>query len=50
MARTHEILYRRFKADESASVIAATARRRYPEADNEAEPVHEHRSIPINRR
>jgi tetratricopeptide (TPR) repeat protein len=50
MARTHETLYRRFKADESASVIAATARRRYPEADNEAEPVHEHRSIPITRR
>ncbi len=50
MARTHEALYRRFKADESASVIAAIARQRYPGADNEAQPVHEHRSIIRNRR
>jgi tetratricopeptide (TPR) repeat protein len=47
MARTHEGLYRRFKADESAQVIAATGRRRYPEADNEAQSVHEHHSIPL---
>jgi tetratricopeptide (TPR) repeat protein len=47
MARTHEALYRRFKADESAQVIAATGRRRYPEADNEAQPVHEHVSMPL---
>jgi tetratricopeptide (TPR) repeat protein len=46
LARTHEGLYRRFKADESSQVIAATGRRRYPEADNEAQPVHEHHSIP----
>jgi Flp pilus assembly protein TadD len=41
-ARQHETLYRRFKADESAQVIAASARQRYPEADREAQPVHEH--------
>ena len=50
MAQTHERLYRRYKADESAEVIAAIARRRYPEADIEAQPVHEHGSIAINRR
>jgi len=44
LAQTHEGLYRRFKADESSQVIAAMGRRRYPDADNEAQPVHEHRS------
>ncbi|MGQ4806976.1 hypothetical protein NKDENANG_00314 [Candidatus Entotheonellaceae bacterium PAL068K] len=43
----HHTLYRRFKADESASVIAGIARQRYPEANNESQPVHEHRSIPL---
>jgi tetratricopeptide (TPR) repeat protein len=47
MAQVHEGLYRRFKADESSQVIAAMGRRRYPEADNEAQPVHEHRSMPL---
>lgn len=50
MAKKHETLYRHFKADESAQVIAAIAQRRYPEADNEAQPVHEHRSSEVNHR
>jgi hypothetical protein len=50
MAQKHERLYRRYKADESAEVIAAIARRRYPAADTEAQAVHEHGSITINRR
>jgi Flp pilus assembly protein TadD len=50
MARTHETLYRRFKADESAPVIAAIAQRWHPEADNQAQPVHEHRSSEVNYR
>jgi tetratricopeptide (TPR) repeat protein len=50
MAQNHEGLYRRYKADESAQVIAAIARRRYPAADAEAQAVHEHGSIKSNRR
>jgi tetratricopeptide (TPR) repeat protein len=47
LGQGHEGLYRRFKADESAQVIAAVGRRRHPEADNEAQPVHQHHSIPL---
>jgi len=50
MAQNHEGLYRRYKADESAQVIAAIARRRYPAADAEAQAVHEHGSLKSNRR
>jgi Flp pilus assembly protein TadD len=50
LAQTHETLYRRFKADESTQVIAAIARRQHPGPDNEAQPVHEHRSIDLNHR
>ena len=46
-AETHHKLYRRFKADESAQVIAGVARRRYPDANNASLPVHEHRSMPL---
>src|SRR5262249_35236034 len=44
---THPRLYRRFKADEPAQVIAGLARQRYPGANNESQPVHEHHSIPL---
>lgn len=50
MAQTHETLYRRFKADESTQVVAAIARRQHPGSNNEAQPVHEHRSIDLNHR
>ncbi len=46
-ADTHHRLYLRFKADESAQVIAGAARRRDPSADLESQPVHEHRSMPL---
>jgi len=46
-AEMHHRLYRRFKADEPAQVIAGLARQRYPGANNESQPVHEHHSIPL---
>src|SRR5262249_11596867 len=45
-AEIHHRLYRRFKADEPAQVIAGLARQRYPGANHESQPVHEHHSIP----
>ncbi|PON17581.1 hypothetical protein C2W62_12485 [Candidatus Entotheonella serta] len=46
-AETHHRLYLRFKADESAQVIAGKARQRDSGANLESQPVHEHRSIPL---
>ncbi len=46
-ADIHHRLYLRFKADESAQVIAGKARRRDPGANLESQPVHEHRSMPL---
>jgi Flp pilus assembly protein TadD len=46
-AEVHHQLYRRFKADEPSQVIAGIARQRYPGANNESLPVHEHQSIPL---
>ncbi len=46
-AETHHQLYLRFKADESAQVIAGKARQRDPGANLESQPVHEHRSMPL---
>lgn len=46
-ADTHHRLYLRFKADESAQVIAGVARRRDPSANLESQPVHEHRSMTL---
>jgi Flp pilus assembly protein TadD len=43
----HHTLYRRFKADEPAQVIAGIARQRYPGANHESQPVHEHHSIAL---
>jgi Flp pilus assembly protein TadD len=43
----HHKLYRRFKADEPAQVIAGVARQRYPGANNESQLVHEHHSISL---
>jgi len=44
MARTHETLYRRFKADESAQFITGPYRRLHPDDNNERQAVHEHGS------
>jgi len=46
-AEIHHRLYRRFKADEPAQVIAGLARQRYPGANNESQLVHEHHSISL---
>jgi tetratricopeptide (TPR) repeat protein len=42
MARKHEALYRRFKADEAAQEITGPYRRLHPEDNNERQAVHEH--------
>jgi hypothetical protein len=42
MAKRHEALYRRFKADESAQEITGPYRRLHPEDNNERQAVHEH--------
>ena len=41
-----QVLYERFKADESAQAITGPYRRASPEDNNERQPVHEHRQIP----
>jgi tetratricopeptide (TPR) repeat protein len=44
MARRHEALYRRFKADESAQAITGPYRQLHPYDNNERQAVHEHGS------
>jgi Flp pilus assembly protein TadD len=43
-SRQHERRYQRFKADEDAQAIARQYRSRHPHDNNEAQPIHEHRS------
>jgi tetratricopeptide (TPR) repeat protein len=42
MAKRHEALYRRFKADEAAQEITGPYRQLHPEDNNERQAVHEH--------
>jgi len=44
MAKKHEALYRRFKADESAQTITGPYRQLHPHDNNERQAVHEHLS------
>jgi tetratricopeptide (TPR) repeat protein len=44
MAKRHEALYRRFKADESAQTITGPYRQLHPHDNNERQAVHEHGS------
>jgi tetratricopeptide (TPR) repeat protein len=44
MAKKHEALYRRFKADESAQTITGPFRQLHPHDNNERQAVHEHES------
>jgi tetratricopeptide (TPR) repeat protein len=44
MAKKHEALYRRFKADESAQTITGPYRQLHPHDNNERQSVHEHLS------
>jgi Tfp pilus assembly protein PilF len=42
MAKKHETLYRRFKADEASQTITGPYRRLHPHDNNERQAVHEH--------
>ncbi len=44
MAKRHEALYRRFKADESSQQITGPYRQLHPHDNNERQAVHEHGS------
>ena len=44
MAKRHEALYRRFKADESAQTITGPYRQLHPHDNNERQAIHEHAS------
>ena len=46
MAKKHEALYRRFKADESAQTITGPYRQLHPDDNNERQAVHEHAVAP----
>ena len=49
-ARTHQALYRRLKADESAQAITGPYRQLHPHDNNERQAVHEHRqTVPATR-
>jgi tetratricopeptide (TPR) repeat protein len=43
MAKRHEALYRRFKADEASQEITGPYRQLHPDDNNERQAVHEHR-------
>ncbi|HEX6737184.1 MAG TPA: hypothetical protein VF310_02820, partial [Vicinamibacteria bacterium] len=42
-AGRHEVLYRRFKADEPSQALLGPYLRRNPDDNNERQPIHEHR-------
>jgi tetratricopeptide (TPR) repeat protein len=44
MAKKHEALYLRFKADEAAQFITGPYRQLHPEDNNERQSIHEHTS------
>ena len=48
-ARREELLFRRFKADESAQAITAKPRLLSPEDNNERQPIHDHESVRLER-
>jgi tetratricopeptide (TPR) repeat protein len=45
MAKTHQTLYERFKADESAQFITGPYRQLHPHDNNERQQIHEHRTV-----
>ena len=47
LASREEKLYMRFKADESSRAITGPYKLTHPEDNNEAQPVHEHVSVPL---
>jgi Tfp pilus assembly protein PilF len=44
MAKKHQVLYERFKADEAAQFITGPYRQLHPDDNNERQSIHEHRS------
>jgi hypothetical protein len=46
-ANREEILFRRFKAEESAQAITAIPRLASPEDNNERQLIHDHESVPL---
>jgi tetratricopeptide (TPR) repeat protein len=46
-ANREEILFRRFKANESAETITAIPRMASPEDNNERQLIHDHESVPL---
>ncbi len=47
LAAREEKLYLRFKADEASRAITGPYKLAHPEDNNEAQPVHEHISVPL---
>jgi hypothetical protein len=45
MAKKHQALYERFKADEAAQFITGPYRQLHPHDNNERQAIHEHRSV-----
>lgn len=43
-SNAHEVLYKRYKEDETSKAIAQTYRRKHPHDNNESQPIHEHLS------
>lgn len=50
LADREQILYLRFKADESSQTITGPYRKLHPEDNNERQPIHEHTSIPLDQK
>jgi tetratricopeptide (TPR) repeat protein len=50
MAAKEQVLYKRFKADESAQSITGPYRQLHPADNNERQQIHEHVSVPLNPR
>jgi tetratricopeptide (TPR) repeat protein len=50
LADREQILYLRFKADESAQTITGPYRKLHPEDNNERQPIHEHTSVPLDQK
>jgi hypothetical protein len=49
LASREEKLYLRFKADEASRAITGPYKLAHPDDNNEAQPIHEHVSAPLNR-
>jgi tetratricopeptide (TPR) repeat protein len=48
LAKEHQALYLRFKADEAAQTITGKYRQLHPEDNNERQTIHEHVSVALN--